>query len=158
MRRIISQIMLIVAFIFLAIFSMIWFDNSPDGSGDDVDKSKSVLIFVEAVQKTWQTINYFTTMSSPLLIDAEDSVTEVSDLSNSATKILNGADNLVSGLESGAEAIDSELNSDTNFSEFLKNFFIKAPALYFDTKVYSNGWRDFWSLGWLEDQDFSSEV
>jgi len=148
MRRIISQIIILVLFLFLTVFASVWIEDTGGYENTETTRSQSILWFSKAAQKTRQMINGLADIAVP---SASETVKENKRDSVVAAEAVSNLEEFTQDLGSMASAstLDS-FNSDSNFRQFLANFFSKAPSLYFDTKVYSNGWRNFWSLYWLE--------
>ncbi|MDD3285236.1 MAG: hypothetical protein PHG95_01155 [Patescibacteria group bacterium] len=148
MRRILSQVIILVLFLFLTVFASVWFEDTGGDENVETTRPQSILWFSKAAQKTWQIIDGLAGIAVP---SSSKPVKEDSQASVPAIEVASDLDEFTQDLGSMAAAstLDS-FNSDGNFRQFLGNFFSKTPSLYFDTKVYSNGWRNFWSLYWLE--------
>lgn len=157
MRRILSQVIILVLFLFLTVFASVWFEDTGGDESVETSKSQSIVWFSQAAQKTWQIIDGLAGIASPKSMSDSPSA-GVSVTSNSVVGATAEINNITQNLgDLAASPAIAEMNSDGNFSEFIGSFFKKAPSLYFDTKVYSNGWRNFWSLYWLEYKNLSPD-
>ncbi len=159
MRRILSQIVILVLFLFLTVFAAIWFDDTGGDEEMEVERAHSVLWLVQAGKKTWQIIDGVSNLSpesyqAENTIENEDSGARVDDsgmlvMAGDAIALVEDFDTSYSENGTGA--------SDGSFREFLANVFKKAPERYLDTKIYSNGWRNFGSLYWLKYQELKPQ-
>jgi len=154
MRRIVFQVIILVLFLFLTVFASVWFEDTSSDDTTEVKKAQSITWISQAFQKTWYLINGLAGIA-----DGEsgfnNNLAEQNSLSEAYTHKIEKINNISQNIDNFSNSpIIEEFDSNSNFSEFLGNFLNKAPSLYFDTKVYSNGWRNFWSLYWLEYKNF----
>ncbi len=159
MRRIFSQVIILILFLFLTIFAAVWFEDTGGEERDADNKRASVRWLVVAGQNTWSLIDALLKLSEPtdyndpdLLSDQPYSGSDIASIVQSMSPTASSQNDNLSSLADTALASE---NSD--FREFLNSFFDRAPALYLDTKIYSNGWRNFASLYWLEYQSLLQE-
>jgi hypothetical protein len=159
MRRILSQIVILILFLFLTVFAAVWFEDTGGDEEREVERAHSLLWLVQAGKKTWQIIDGISNLSpesyqAENAIENEDSGASIDDsemlvMAGDAMALAENFDTSYS--EDGSGVVDG------SFREFLANIFKKAPERYLDTKIYSNGWRNFGSLYWLKYQELKPE-
>jgi len=130
MRRAILQIVILVIFVFLTVFATVWFDDTKGEENAQVDKAKSMQWLADSFSKTSQIIDGI--MGGPAATQVTTESAEVENISSEPW------------LDTYQDANQVETTSE--FRGFLSNLFSKAPSYYIDTKIYSNGWRNVWSL------------
>ncbi len=141
MRRAILQIVILVVFLFLTVFAAVWFDDTKGEENAQVDKAKSMQWLADSFSKTGQIIDGI--MGAPAANEVTVESAEVDNISSEPW------------LDTYQDI--SQTESPSEFKGFLSNLFSKAPSFYMDTKVYSNGWRNVWSLFKTEMQQIRPE-
>jgi len=160
MRRILSQIVILVLFLFLTAFAAVWFEDTGGDEEREVERAHSLLWIAQAGKKTWQIIDGIANISSGSYqreAPFEDATSDDNDdgsIKSMASDALALAENFENSYSN--DIVDVS-DSDSGFRNFLANIFKKAPERYLDTKVYSNGWRNFVSLYWLEYKELLPE-
>lgn len=138
MFRAIKQVVIIVSFLLLTVFSFIYFP----ANGQEVVKGEET-VFTNSVLKIAQVggnfLNFLASMTSPSNSGLESLA--VVDLENFSS---NDVDDI------SQNRPDTEINivahsEKSEFKEFLNNFLYKIPIIYFDSKIYANSFRNFWS-------------
>lgn len=157
MRRILSQIVILVLFLFLTAFAAVWFEDTGGDEEQEVERAHSLLWLAQAGKKTWQIIDGIANLSSGSYQQEVSVENTSSDNNDSRMKVMaSDAVALVENFESNSFEHEIE-GTDSSFREFLANILKKAPERYLDTKIYSNGWRNFGSLYWLKYQELKPE-
>ena len=158
MRRILSQIVILVLFLFLTAFAAVWFEDTGGDEEQEVERAHSLLWLAQAGKKTWQIIDGIANLSSGSY-QQEVSVENTSSDDNNDSRMKVMASDAVALVENfESNSFEHEIGgTDSSFSEFLANILKKAPERYLDTKIYSNGWRNFGSLYWLKYQELKPE-
>jgi len=129
MRRIIFQILVVAAFLFLAAFSAVWTE-------EDSNKPKSVKWIEDSVGQAWLVLDGLIKLSSPSTAYLPDNI------SIETEKIDEQVVNMPT-----EDLADSEVAG--NFENYVKDLVSEAPGRYLDYKIYSGAWNDFFSFGWL---------
>lgn len=150
---------MLILFLFLTIFAAVWFEDTGGEEQSADNKPASVRWLVVAGQQTWSVLDSLLRLSEPNNYNDPNLVVDQSQLDLDMGAITSAlpliSPNQTEDLSSLA---DTALTSDNSgFGEFLNSFLDRAPALYLDTKIYSNGWRNFASLYWLEYQGLLKE-
>ena len=154
MRRILFQVIILALFLFLTVFASVWFEDAGGKESAEPGKYNSFFWFSQSIKQTWSLFDALLGGASK-----NDESTGKKDASEPAAAALVEIDKVTKNVGDLALAPSvSSLSSDSNFSEFLRSFLNKAPSMYFDTKVYSNGWRNFWSLYWLKYKDLEAKT
>ncbi len=160
MRRILSQIVILVLFLFLTAFAAVWFEDTGGDEEQEVERAHSLLWLAQAGKKTWQIIDGIANLSSGSYQQEASAENTNSDDNNDGRMKVMASDALALAENfennSSNDSVGSS-GSDSSFREFLANILKKAPERYLDTKVYSNGWRNFGSLYWLKYQELKPE-
>lgn len=130
MRRAILQIVILVIFLFLTVFAAVWFDDTKGEENAQADKAKSMQWLADSFRKTGQIIDGLMGDSANTQGEIESKATELGDSTQ--------------WLETYQDT--KQLETPSEFRGFVSNIFSKAPSFYLDTKIYSNGWRNIWSL------------
>lgn len=150
---------MLILFLFLTIFAAAWFEDTGGEEQSADNKPASVRWLVVAGQQTWSVLDSLLRLSEPtnyndhnLLVDQSQPDLDMGAITSALPSI---SPNQTEDFSSLADKALTSNNS--GFGEFLNSFFDRAPALYLDTKIYSNGWRNFASLYWLEYQGLFKE-
>lgn len=154
MGKIFSQIFLLVAFVALAAFASASFQeqsNAKDGTA-----SSTTGDLVQTFSRVWATLDSATSWmgssssstptsyNSPYISPGkqEAATAKVQDFVAQANQTANKAEQDMGQIDINQKKGD--------FQNFLGNILHKAPGMYVDTKIYNNGWREFWSFYWLK--------
>ncbi len=141
MRRAILQIVILVIFLFLTVFAAVWFDDTKGEESAQADKAKSMQWLADSFSKTGHIID------SLLGAPADNKAT----MESTETESMN-PDRWLDAYQAS-----DQIEAPSEFKGFLNNLFSKAPSFYLDTKIYSNGWRNVWSLFVKEMQQIRPE-
>lgn len=129
MRRIISQILIVATFLFLAAFSAVWTE-------EDSDKPKSFQWIEDSVGQGWLFLDGLVKLASPSTAYLPDNI------SIDTEKIDEQIENMPT-----ENLVESEMAG--NFENYVQDVVSETPGRYLDFKTYSEAWRDFFSFGWL---------
>ncbi len=157
MRYIFSQIVIIVAFLFLAVFASVWYnDSTPIG---DADRPQTFLWLSQTAQKGLAFIGGLTTLSfSPLGASPAVYSDNVNLTEKEANNLIQDIPSIYQDLSQSEETtITTEIVSKNEFHEFIRNFFAKIPEIYLNAKADNGGWREFWYQCRLKYQNLRPE-
>jgi hypothetical protein len=153
MRRIIGQIIIFILFLFLTVFASVYFEDNGNEQ-DGQDPKRSIAWMAETVRRTGNFLDSFAGLSES---GVSSSVSD-SSVDTMAGRLENSAISLVDFTDNQRDInLFTKTENSSDFNVFLSNLLQKAPSLYIDTKIYSNGWRNFWSIFQREYRDLAPE-
>ena len=157
MFKIISQIVLLIIFLFLTIFVTVWF-NDTEGDESMGDSRQSISWLSESIKITGSIVSAFlpntekstdSQNSNPSVAETtEDSSSFASDIPEMYNNISNSALGYIDNNENG---------EDNEFRNFVGDIIEKSPEYYLDVKLYNNAWQKFWSFYWLKYKETATE-
>jgi len=157
MFKVISQIVLLIIFLFLTIFVTVWF-NDTEGKEDSVDSRQSISWLSESVKITGSVINAFLPSTEKDDNNQVGNNNSSRDLSTDNTNFIDNTPEIYDGLSDAAKNyISSDGVKENEFRNFVGDIIEKSPKYYLDVKLYNSTWEKFWSFYWLKYREEASE-
>lgn len=156
MFKIISQIVILIIFLFLTIFVTVWFEDT-DGGKESADSRQSISWLSESIKITGSVINAFLP-NDEKSIDCQENNISVETIAESDFSFSDDIPEVYNSISNSAsEYINDENGEDNEFRNFVSNIIEKSPEYYLDAKLYNNAWQKFWSFYWLKYREVASE-
>lgn len=146
MFKALKQIVIIVLFLLLSVFASLYFQEDRENIDQPKENSAATWL-INAVKKTGGIFSSLAEISFVMNPKLDFSANE--NFSN--WQELGSYDFKNSEILAEGEALTELLEQKTErseFRQFLNDFLKNIPDLYFNSKVYSNAWRNFKSLDW----------
>jgi hypothetical protein len=148
MFKIISQIVILIVFLFLIIFVTVWFDDT-EGKEENIDSRQPLSWLTESVKITGSVIAALFPEANSNKISSEDLDMVISDKIGGSSLVEEIPD-IYDDVSNSASNFINNPGEDNEFREFVGDIVQKAPGYYFDIKMYNNAWKNFWSFYWLK--------
>lgn len=143
MFSLIKQLVILVTFLFLIVFASIYFRENR--AHQNLNNKEVSFLVVDAARGTGNILG--SVIDFVILIASKLGLGDLDDFSN-----LNNHSNFDFDDNLREKIIAEEWaqhHQQLEFNDFFRDSIEKIPQLYLDTKIYSNAWRNFWSLNWL---------
>ncbi|MGE5425571.1 MAG: hypothetical protein ACM3PZ_00595 [Bacillota bacterium] len=148
MQKTIFQILILAAFLFLASFSAVWFDEE-SGREENAWAAKTAggaSLFMDAlVRFSSPSSNSF---STGIRLEADQAAERLEDIAQETQEGVDYAVGSVGGSE-GLQLPPALGSPETGFKSFLRDVLSGAPSRYLDIRLYNRGLKDFFSFYWL---------
>lgn len=144
MFRAFKQIIILIIFLLLTVFSSFYFQEKESGS--DSEQTPVIAGWVIGLVKTSGKVlvdasNFSEAFKANTDIEHATAFTENKLFDNEGIEIDKFKNKLFKKIE---ESNNKEEKSE--FGEFLSNFLRQTPKIYFDAKIYSNAWQNLSSV------------
>ncbi|MBN2885070.1 hypothetical protein JXE04_04090 [Patescibacteria group bacterium] len=156
MFKTISQIVILIVFLFLTIFVTVWFDDT-GGKEENIDSRQSLSWLTESVKITGSVLAIFLPHESDVKINSNNFDVSISEYIDDASSSMNDVAGMYNNVSDSASDFINSPTEDNEFREFVGSIMQKAPGYYLDMKMYNNAWKNFWSFYWLEFNKNNSE-
>ncbi|MCF7860239.1 hypothetical protein K9M09_01295 [Patescibacteria group bacterium] len=148
MFKTISQIIILIVFLFLTIFVAVWFDDT-GGKDEPADSRQSLTWLSESAKITGSVITVFLPHTENKKTDSggpEDTYNEISE----SPSLIEDVPSMYDNVSDSASNFINNPGEDNEFREFVSDIVQKTPEYYLDMKMYNNAWKNFWSFYWLK--------
>ena len=151
MFRAIKQITVLIIFLMLTVFASLYFQDAQVESS--TESEAQAIWLIKAVKGAGSLLSDLAHLA--YLANPSSEINSVRAVQSEVEQNLNFDTDF--SATKAVEALETEVsfNNDLEFNAFLKDFVRKLPALYFDAKIYSDSWQNFWSFMWLDDLNFT---
>ena len=149
MFKTISQIIILIVFLFLTIFVTVWFKDT-GGNEEQVDSRQSLSWLSESAKITASILSAFFPKTDNAETDLHDFNMATSGQIDKTSSLMEKAPDMYNNVNDSASTFINNSTKDNNFREFVGNIMQKAPGYYLDMKMYNNAWKNFWSFYWLK--------
>jgi len=149
MFKTISQIVILIVFLFLTIFVTVWF-NDTGGNEEQVDSRQSLSWFTESLEITGSVLAVFFPKTSNSDTSSHDFNVTTSGQVENAPYLMEEVPDMYNNVSDSASNFINNSTEDNEFREFVGDMMQKAPEYYLDMKMYNNAWKNFWSFYWLK--------
>jgi hypothetical protein len=156
MFKVISQIVLLIIFLFLTIFVTVWF-NDTEGDETINDSRQSISWLSESIKVTGSVINAFLPNTEKNSNFDNNDVSEDATTSSDSSFTTDIPEMYSSITGPALEYINDENGEEHGFRDFVGGIVEKAPEYYLDVKLYNNSWQKFWSFYWLKYKETATE-
>lgn len=152
MFKVIRQVVIIITFILLTVFSAVYFQ---DGKSEKTTEENLALTsgVIKVAGFGASVLNSLTNIANPKSLN---STAVVAGNYDSELQLSSGVQNSFNRLipqKAGDSMTNSVYSEKSEFREFMSSYVRRVPAIYLDTKIYSNAAMNFWSA-----LSFSSKV
>lgn len=142
MFRAFKQIVILIVFLVLTVFSSFYFQENENT--DKVEENSELVggiiklvkgggHLLEGLANFGSAVKPKADIEHPIVLNEDKFLNSNLEINNIKNDFLENIDDINTQTEK------------TEFQEFLNNFIRQTPKIYFDAKIYSNAWRNLWS-------------